>query len=113
MLEFFLYPLAMLINWIAKKLLAFKAKLHIRSLRFAIKDADNDKANTGRKNMVVFNIANNQYEAIQKKLLKKAANAKKQPAARNGFRVRKAVKRTKIKNEQVKKIEEKSLYVTK
>lgn len=107
--DFILFPFV----WVVKKLLSLKAKLHLKSLRIAIGEADKDKATTNRKNMVVFNTSSNQYEAIQKKLLKKAATSKKQDPARNGYRVRQAVKRTKIKTGQVKKIEEKSLYVTK
>jgi hypothetical protein len=110
---FFLTPLLFLRNWIVKKLLAFRAKLQISSLRAAIGEADKDKEKTGRKNMVVFNTVSGKYEPIQKKLLKKAANAKEQSAVKNGFRAKKAKKKTSITSERVKQIEEKSLYVTK
>jgi hypothetical protein len=97
---------------IVRALVRFKMKLQHQSLRAAIHDADQDKEKTGRKNMVVYNTASGQYEPIQKKLLKRAATAKEQPAAKNGWRVPKARKKTAITPEKVHRIEKRSLYVT-
>jgi hypothetical protein len=108
-----LWPWKKFTSWLLKRMLALRAKLQIGSLKEAIGQADDNKEETGRKNMVVFNTTSGKYEPIQKKLLKKAASAKQQPPTRNGFRVPKAVKKTKITKERVKQIEEKSLYVTK
>lgn len=94
-------------------LVSFKNKLFIKSLRHAINDADADKDKTGRKNMIVWNTASQQFEPIQKKQLKKMATIKKQPSVQNGYRVPKAKKVTSLTTSVVKKTEKRSLYVTK
>jgi hypothetical protein len=114
-----LTPLLMIRNWIIKKLLAWRAKLQIGSLRVAIGDADKDKEKTGRKNMVVFNTVSGKYEPIQKKILKKAADVGKNKSNKAMTDGRKRVlklqkhKKRIIDSYRVKTIEEKSLYITK
>lgn len=88
--------------------------LRIRSLRVAIKDADKDKEDTKRKNMVLFNTHSGEYEPLQKKLLKhierksKNKNNAKQTPGRKKF----AQRKKKILNSSVNEIQKKSLYVT-
>lgn len=96
-------------------LIRLRSKLQIRSLREAIGEADKNKADTGRKNMVVFNTVSGKYEPLQKRLLKAAANSgknKNNAAMTDG---RKRMKRKKVRiveHSGVKNIEKKSLYVT-
>lgn len=92
-----------------------RGKLHIESLRQAINDADADKKETGRKNIVVMNTATGSFEPAQKRLLKfiaakgKNKNNGKKTDGRKKFA--KPVKR-KLDSADVKRIEKKSLYVT-
>lgn len=92
-----------------------RGKLHVESLRQAINDADADKADTGRKNIVIMNTATGSFEPAQKRLLKwlaakgKNKNNGKQTSGRKKFA--KPVKR-KLDSDDVKRIEQKSLYVT-
>lgn len=88
-------------------------RLHLRSLRSAINDADKDKDETGRKNMVIYNSSISAFEPIQKKVLKRLATGKIQERVPAGFRQPKAKKRTALNVEKVKEVEEKSLYITK
>ena len=97
---------------IVQWLFNLRAKLKLQSLRQAIADADKDKAETQRKNMVVFNTSTGTFEPVQKKLLKKIASTKKQDAVPNGYRMKKAVKRSYITPGKVKEVEKKSLYIT-
>jgi len=101
---------------LVSQLLKLKGKLHIHSLRKAINDADADKEETGRKNMVVFNTTTGEFEPVQKKLLKTAAKVTKNKnnAARTKGRVKfaKPVKKRYITTERVNKTEKNSLYVT-
>jgi len=100
---------------IGKWLVKINASLKIRSLRQAISEADDNKDNTGRKTIVVYNATSGEYETIEKKILKKASysnrnknNAKLTPG-------RKKFKKDKTRafsDERVKTIEKKSLYVT-
>lgn len=93
-----------------------RSKLQIQSLRSAIRDADMDKDETGRKNMVVFNTTGGNFEPIQKNLLKKIANRNKNKNngkltdGRKKFMKKK--KKSQIDTDKVKTIEKKSLYVT-
>lgn len=99
---------------ILRWLLKLRARLQIRSLRTAIEDADTDKADTGRKNMVVFNTASGKFEPLTKKLLKTAEKAgkNKSNAQQTAYRKKYKQGRKKILGEDVKTIEKKSLYVT-
>ena len=96
-----------------------RAILRIRSLRVAIKDADEDKETTDRKNMVVFNTHSGHYEPVQKKLLKtiekkgKNKSNAKMTKGRKWFLKNNPMKKKKILNAKVIEIENKSLYVTK
>lgn len=76
------------------------ARLSIKSLRKAILDADKIKQTTGRKAIVVLNKSTNEYEAIEKKLLKRAANNSKGKEDRV------------FTHQRVKIIQKKSPYVT-
>lgn len=101
---------------IRKWMMFLRAKLQIQSLRSAIRDADKNKEENGRKNMVVFNQHGGNFEPIEKKLLKKIAqhNKNKNNAAMTDGR-KKFMKKKKshyIDNDKVKTIEKKSLYVT-
>ncbi len=100
---------------VVKKLLGVRAKLQMSSLRKAIGQADEQKAKTGRKNMVVFNQHQGIYQPIAKKTLKAASKVGKNTSnkAMTDGRI-KMMKRKKrvIDNERVKQIEKKSLYVT-
>jgi type II secretory pathway pseudopilin PulG len=95
-----------------------RAKLQIRSLRVAIKQADDDKSETQRKNMVVFNTLTGQFEPLQKKVLKGMSRATKNKnnAAMTDGRKRALLKQKKkqryFTHEKVKETEKKSLYVT-
>lgn len=101
---------------IRKWMMFLRAKLQIQSLRSAIRDADKDKEETGRKNMVVFNTHGGNFEPITKKLLKAVANKNKNKNngkltdGRKKFMQKK--KKSEIDTEKVKTIEKKSLYVT-
>lgn len=102
-------------------------KFKITTLRTAIRDADGIKDKTGRKAMVVFNKDTDAFEPIEKKLLKRAANASKR---KNNAPMTEGRKRAAVKAQQEKKqnslkkdrvftpeknhrTEKKSLYVTK
>lgn len=88
--------------------------MQLGTLRTAIHDADKDKAETDRKNIVVFNSTANIYEPVQKRMLKFVAKNKTQKKVANGFKQPKAyVKRNKsITLDRIKEVEKKSLYVT-
>jgi len=101
---------------IIKWLLALRAKLQIHSLRQAIDEADKDKEETKRKNMVVFNTVGGKFEPIQKKTLKRAASAGKNKSNKKMTDGRKKMLKKKprvITMQRVKKIEEDALYITK
>lgn len=93
-------------------LIQLRAKLQIRSLRTAIADADKDKKETNRKNLVVFNTVSGKFEPLQKKMLKRMAAIKEQPKVLNGYKQQKAVKKYNITGDKVKVVEKKSLYST-
>jgi hypothetical protein len=100
-------------------LVRLKVKLQRQSLREAIHGADQDKAQTGRKNMVVYNTASGQYEPWQKQLLKAAARSgknKSNKALTEGRKRELAKQRRKkrriLDTEKVHRIEKRSLYVT-
>lgn len=94
-----------------------RMKLRVNSARVAIKDADKNKEETGRKNMVVYNNASQAYEPIQKRLLKYVAKKQKNksnkamtPGRKRMMRGKK--KRVFINNDGVKGLEKNSIYVT-
>jgi hypothetical protein len=95
-----------------------RAKLRVRSLRTAIGEADKNKSETGRKNIVVFNQGTGYFEPVTKRLLKAASNASKnknnaaKTKARKRRLAKKKTKKREFTNERVKQIERKSLYVT-
>lgn len=100
-----------IVRWLIK----LRSRLHIQSLRTAISEADKDKAETQRKNMVVFNTVSGQFEPLQKKVLKQIEQKGKNKNNGKMTEGRKKFMREKKKllNQPVKQIEEKSLYVTK
>lgn len=84
--------------------LAHKSRLH--SLRHAIAQADANKAENGRKTIVIYNSTAGQYETLEKKKLKQVANlGKNKSTHQTRHRI--------INHDRVKTIEKKSLYVTK
>jgi hypothetical protein len=97
-------------------LVRLKVKLQRQSLREAIHGADQDKAQTGRKNMVVYNTASGQYEPWQKRLLKLAARKDKNTSNKAHTPGRKKMmqkrRRRILDTEKVHRIEKRSLYVT-
>jgi len=105
--------LRMNLKHIRRWLSTMAVRLQIRSLRTAINDADKDKAQTGRKNIVVYNTSISSFEPAQKKLLKRLAVSKVQSKVPAGFRQPKAKKRSQLTTGKVKQVEDKSLYVTK
>lgn len=114
-----LWPWKKFTSWLVKKLLSLRAKLQITSLKEAIGLADKDKETTGRKNMVVFNAYSGKYEPFQKKALKAVADRDKNksnkaltPGRKRELARQKRKKRI-IDQNRVKRMEEKSLYVTK
>ena len=104
---------------IVKWLFSLRTKLMFGSLREAIHNADADKEKTGRKNIVVYNTTNKEFEPIQKKQLKTVSNGLKN---KNNAALTKGRKRNLKLNGQgktrfitpqrIKQTEEKSLYVT-
>ena len=114
----------LILVWMFKKsvikwLHSLRAKLMLGSLREAIHKADANKEETGRKNIVVYNTTNKEFEPIQKKQLKTVANGLKN---KNNAAMTKGRKRNIKLNgqgktrfitpERIKQTEEKSLYVT-
>ena len=99
---------------ILKWLLKLRAGLQLQSLRTAIKDADQDKEKTDRKNMVVFNTVSGKFEPVQKKVLKyvEQKQKRKNNAAKTPFRRKFTPGRKKILHQSVQEAEKKSLYVT-
>lgn len=95
-----------------------RAKLRIKSLKVAIKEADDNKKKTNRKTMVVFNSASGKYEPIEKRVIKIAhkVNKNKNNAAltdgRRWWLTKNKKKKSEFTYERVKQIEKKSLYVT-
>lgn len=89
------------------------------SLREAIVDADEIKEKTGKKAIVVFNNHGGTFEAMSKRLLKKAAKngkAKGSPALTKARKKRKLIKTAapgRFTSSRIKNLEKKSLYVTK
>jgi hypothetical protein len=112
-----LIPLLWIRNRILTFLLRLRGQLRIRSLRQAIGDADKDKDQTGRKNMVVFNTASGEYEPIQKRLLKAASRSGKNKSNKamtpGRMKMMKKQKARVLSIARVHTIEKKSLYVTK
>lgn len=103
-------------NKLIELLHVLRGRLHVQSLREAIHNADKDKEQTGRKNMVVFNTANAEFEPVQKRLLKflAAKNKQKNNGKRTDGRKKftKPVKKRVLTGEKVKQVEKNSLYVT-
>lgn len=104
-LNIILYPLRAFRSFLIQRLLRFKAKLHVGSLRDAIKEADRLKKETKRKHLVIFNKATGQWETIQKQQLK-AAHQKHKLYNRG------KVDQDGLTLQRVKQIEKKSVYVT-
>lgn len=109
------------INWIrtvlANRLVKLRSRLRMNSLREAIGKADDDKAKTGRKNIVVFNNHSGAYEPLQKKLMKTAHRVQKgkgQPTqTKYRKKHRKELKPSRFTNDRIHQLENKSAYVTK
>lgn len=89
-------------------------KMQLGTLRTAIHDADDDKAKSKRKNIVVFNTDSKSFEPVQKRLLKFVAKNKVQKEVPDGYRRPAAYRKKKrpLDLNRVKEIEKESLYVT-
>lgn len=109
-----------IINWIrtllANRLVKLRSKLRMNSLREAIGKADDNKAKTGRKNIVVFNNHSGAYEPLQKKLMKTAHQVQKGKGQPAQTKYRKKhptkIKPSRFTNARVHQLEKKSAYVT-
>lgn len=107
-----------------KKILVWARKksvsMQIGSLKNAIKAADADKEATGRKNIVIFNSTQKQFETVQKKVLKFAASKNKGKKVLRGAKKRDDGSKIAMNGsgkrfmdyERVSKLENKSLYAT-
>lgn len=100
---------------IRRWLLGLKARLQLSTLREAIHEADKDKEETGRKNIVIFNSTEQRFEPIQKRTLKRLSQAGKNKSNKAMTAGRKrvlTVRKRPMTSSRVKQIEKKSLYVT-
>lgn len=100
-----------IIRWLLK----VRAQLKLRSLGKAIQAADDEKARTRRKAMVVYNSHSGEFEPITKRLLKAAERAGKSKgsAAKTKYRKRhQPAQKKKYLTETVTNIEKKAPYVT-
>ena len=104
-------------RWLYK----MQVRIKFSTVRTAIKEADADKAATDRKNIVVFNPVSQQYEPMQKRLMKFLSRhgingkggRKTNNAAKTKYRLRNQQGgRRKMKPGSVHVIEKESLYVT-
>lgn len=116
---FFIAAIAVYVykNKIRKFLYKLSMRLQLSTLRGAIHSADANKEKNDRKNMVIFNSVSKEYEAIEKRTLKRIADKNKQKsnAALTKFRKKNGgapAKKRILDSERVKIIEEKSPYVT-
>jgi len=109
-----------IINWIrvllASRLVKLRSKMRMSTLREAIGKADENKAKTGRKNIVVFNNVSGAYEPLQKRLMKTAHKVQKgkgQPA-QTKYRKKhvKVIKSSRFTVDRIRQLENKSAYVT-
>jgi len=104
---------------IRKKLYQMSMKMQLGSLRTAIHDADKNKEESQRKNIVVFNSSSKNFEPVQKRLLKFVAKSgkgnsnAKQTKYRKRYTPGKKRKNETITADRIKVIEKQSLYVTK
>lgn len=101
---------------IRARLLRLRVKLRMVSLRHAIHEADDDKAKTQRKNLVVHK-HDGFFETVQKKQMKQLSAAtknKSNKAMTPGRRkmMPKNPKQRLFDPERIREIEKKSLYVT-
>jgi len=98
------------------KLLYWRQRLKVRSLRAAIKKANKIKDETNRKAIVVMNLGSGEYEAVTKKDLKQVSEIGKNKSNKAMTEGRKKYmkkrKPGRITAARVKQIEKKSLYVT-
>lgn len=102
-------------NRVRKFLNKAAMKLQLSTLRQAIHDADANKEENGRKNIVIFNTVNKAFEPVEKRVLKRMAdkNRNTNNAAKTKYRKRNHGKGKRVlDSERVKTIEKKSLYVT-
>jgi hypothetical protein len=101
---------------LAKRLVKLRSRLRMDSLREAIGAADQNKAENGRKNMVVFNNYSGAYEAVEKrklKLVRQKHVVKGQPKQTDYRKSRKKnVKPGRFTNDRIHQLENKSAYVT-
>lgn len=102
-------------QWLFGRLVKMRAKLRMGTLREAIQDADNIKATTDRKAIVIFNNHSGKFEAIEKQKLKRIAKNGRVKHQRAQTEGRKRLdKKTPgvITYDRVKQLEKKSAYVS-
>jgi hypothetical protein len=102
--------------YLIERALNLRARLRFRSLGEAIQEADDKKKETGRKNMVLFNHHSGAYDAIEKKMLKRAKNKHKVKGQPKQTKYRKShaknVKPGRFTDDRIKSLEKRSAYVT-
>jgi hypothetical protein len=98
--------------------LKFRAQLQLKSLPLAIKEADEDKDKTGRKNLVSLSAIDGNYKPYQKKVLKQVAAANKNksnaaltPGRKRWLRLNGKKKRV-LDYDKVKEAEKRAVYAT-
>lgn len=96
-------------SWLLRMVNKAKAKLRMQSLKDSIVKADRIKDETNKKALVVYNNFSQQYEAIEKQKLKKAANL----GVIKSSKTRNMKKRRMMDHGRVRQIEKRSLYSTK
>jgi hypothetical protein len=96
--------------------LRLRARLRFHSLGEAIQEADDNKKDTGRKSMVLFNHHTGKYESIEKKLLKNAKKRHKIKGQPKQTEFRKSRKRNvkpgRFTDTRIKSLEKRAPYVT-
>lgn len=109
-------PFRWLRERLIRGLLKLRAKGQVASLRLAIAEADKIKMATGRKVLVVYNKATQQWECVEKQALKRMHKVRKAVTAndrRKRGRVTTSPKDNKgMTLERVKTIEKKHVYAT-
>ncbi len=109
-----LRPLQLFRIWLINSMLKLRARCQMASMREAIQAADRIHKDTGKKVLVVYNKATQQWEPIEKQLLKMAHKRMKAITANDKRKRNKAdmSKSSGMKYDRVKTIEKKSVYAT-
>jgi hypothetical protein len=112
----FILPWLAFRQWVVARLIRLQVHLKTSSLRGAIRAADQDKTETGSKNMVVYNTTTGDFEPVRKRLLKYAAKRSKNTSNKAHTPGRKRQMKPGntryFTTDRVRTIEKKSPYVT-